>query len=165
MCPTMMKQTSLGCIDQFEYPNVEFQVPTSFVSLKSATELCIQQGKHLCSNTEWEVACSGPNLTRWSYGDQFDSTRCNHAAPTHDPGVKQSGHFEHCKTSEDVFDLTGNLWEWTSEGNLRGGNWNFSEGLGQCKSIASPAPHILSKEVGFRCCANDAEIIQLIQSQ
>ena len=131
--------------------------------METATLLCQQSGKHLCTNKEWETACSGPRLKRWSYGDEFNSTICNHASTQDESGKRNSGSFLDCKTEYNVFDMTGNLWEWTSEGNLRGGNWNFSEGMGQCRSIASPAPHILSREVGFRCCANQTEIVQLLE--
>ena len=88
---------------------------------------------------------------------------CAHGNANHKGGARPSGRYPNCHTPEGVFDMTGNLWEWTSSGHLRGGNWNFSEGLGQCQSVATPAKQIRYDEIGFRCCATVAEVEFMLQ--
>ena len=130
--------------------------------LEAAFQLCKTAGKHLCTETEWSDACSGLNRRRWSYGNTYDAQKCHHASQQYEGGARPSGHFSECHTPEGVSDMTGNLWEWNDSGILRGGNWNFSEGLGQCNSIARPAPHIHNDEIGLRCCATIKEAQALL---
>ena len=151
-CPTSMIATELGCIDQYEFPNQRNHTPKTDVTFAQASDLCREQGKHLCSNNEWLQACEGVQKRRWSYGNDYDLNACHHNAPLSAGGAIQSGSKSNCKTPNGVFDLTGNVWEWTADGQIRGGNWNFSEGMGQCISSAQPNPQHHSDEIGFRCC-------------
>lgn len=163
-CPTDMKANPHGCMDIFEFPNQLHSPPLHSIDLQSASIACSQIGKHLCTDREWTSGCSGQNHRRWSYGNTFSATRCNHASRLSAGGSRPSGSFADCVTPTGLYDLTGNLWEWSAEGHLRGGNWNFSEGMGQCKSKASPAPHIRNDEIGFRCCATIEEANTLLST-
>ena len=156
-CPSNMKSHPTGCVDEFEYPNIKGVKPTHSITLNEAKKLCLESGKHLCTASEWSIACQGSAKRRWSYGQEYNATQCHHASKLHQGGVKPAGLFEGCKTPEGVYDMTGNLWEWDAAGSLRGGNWNFSEGMGQCMSTAKPAPHIHNDEIGLRCCATIEE--------
>lgn len=156
-CPDDMQPHANGCVDQFEFPNKEGVKPTHSVTLTKAKDLCSEVGKHLCTASEWSTACQGPEKRRWSYGQKYSAKRCHHASKLHHGGVKPAGLFAECKTPEGIYDMTGNLWEWDASGSLRGGNWNFSEGMGQCLSTAKPAPHIHNDEIGLRCCATIQE--------
>ena len=162
LCPSDMRPYSTGCIDRYEYPNRKNTLPVHSVTLSSAQEACTNLGKHLCKDSEWTDACTGSGTRRWSYGNEFSSTTCHHAAQLHQGGAKPSGSFEDCQTPEGISDMTGNLWEWSNSGLLRGGNWNFSEGMGQCLSTAKPAAHIHNDEIGFRCCATIKESTLLL---
>ena len=133
------------------------------VNHKQALSLCQKQGKHLCSNIEWLRACEGKERRRWSYGNRYEAERCNHNADKSKRGPVPSGTFEGCHTPDLAYDLTGNLWEWTQEGAIRGGRWDFSEGMGQCRSFATPLPNRASREYGFRCCASTEELSSLLQ--
>ena len=161
-CPTDMNPHANGCIDRYEFPNQKNVIPIHSVSLGAAQEACTNLGKHLCEDTEWTDSCTGNGKRRWCYGNEYSSTQCHHAAKLHQGGAKPSGSFEQCKTSEGVYDMTGNLWEWSNSGLLRGGNWNFSEGMGQCLSTATPASQIHNNEIGFRCCATIKESTALL---
>ena len=156
-CPQNMIKHASGCIDQYEYPNEKDTTPTHSVTLSESVDLCLSVGKHLCTETEWSSVCTGDNNRRWSYGNEYDAKRCHHASQHYGGGALPSGSFERCKTPDEVYDMTGNLWEWNGSGILRGGNWNFSEGLGQCQSTAKPASHIHNDEIGLRCCATIKE--------
>ncbi|HOU90774.1 MAG TPA: hypothetical protein PLU22_06985 [Polyangiaceae bacterium] len=50
------------CIDQFEFPNLPCEYPTTWVRAQIAQELCVVEGKRLCDAHEWEGACAGAVL-------------------------------------------------------------------------------------------------------
>ena len=162
VCPNGMRPHAEGCIDQYEYPNEKNTPPQHSVSLHEAVDLCLSVGKHLCTQVEWSNVCTNSRRNRWSYGNEYDAKRCHHASQLYGGGALPSGSFTNCKTPNEVYDMTGNLWEWNDSGILRGGNWNFSEGLGQCQSMARPAPHIHNDEIGLRCCATIEEAQALL---
>lgn len=97
-------------------PNVQ---PWHTVTHAEAAEACEDVSWRLCTLDELRRACGGPDRSRYPYGSRFVSGRCNirdgyvpsdatmsTAAPT--------GHYERCVSAEGVFDLTGNVWEWTA---------------------------------------------------
>jgi len=50
------------CIDQFEFPNLPCEYPTTWVRAQIAHQLCAVEGKRLCDAHEWEGACAGAVL-------------------------------------------------------------------------------------------------------
>ncbi|MEO5927213.1 MAG: pilin [Patescibacteria group bacterium] len=82
-CPSGMvsiissKSGSLGsvpsfCIDEFEAPNIEGKLPYSAINEWEADWDCNQRGKRLCSLSEWQRACVGPQGTNlYGYGPKF----------------------------------------------------------------------------------------------
>jgi len=54
-------------------------IPWHFFGLTKAEAqgACAAAGKRLCTPTEWEQACHGPQLTVYSYGSTYDPTTCN----------------------------------------------------------------------------------------
>ncbi len=67
------------CVDRFEYPNVEGQVPQSWMTWHDVKSACESQGKRLCTESEWTFACEGIFMQPYPYGDGYhrDSTSCN----------------------------------------------------------------------------------------
>lgn len=163
-CPKDMAPIQKSCIDRYEYPNKAQRFPKVDVSIADAQALCRQQQKHLCTSQEWLDACEGPEGNRWSYGSQYDPSKCHHNAPDGLGKAQLAGLFADCQTTAGVFDLTGNVWEWTMEGEMYGGSWNFSSGMGQCRASAHPATGYKSHEIGFRCCASKEETLVLLNS-
>ena len=170
-CPhNMIAMSTNGinfCIDKYEYPNVYNATPVYDSNLAEAQSTCAQEGKHLCTDTEWLTACTENQSNRWAYGNQYTAGNCNDHSQENS-SVQQadaSGSFPDCKTPSGVMDMTGNLWEWTSvdntTGKIRGGGWNISAGLGQCRGSSNPHPTFHSADIGFRCCANVEEIKRL----
>lgn len=51
--------------------------PQGYISGIQATQACANAGKRLCEVDEWVLACRGPNLTRYPYGDQRKANVCN----------------------------------------------------------------------------------------
>ncbi len=66
-------------IDTYEYPNVAGQVPQSWMTWHDVKRACESQGKRLCTRSEWTMACEGPGMHPYPYGDGYhrDRTSCN----------------------------------------------------------------------------------------
>jgi hypothetical protein len=47
------------CIDQYEYPNKKDELPRVMVNFPQAQQLCADQGKRICTESEWTMACEG----------------------------------------------------------------------------------------------------------
>ncbi|MDP8254260.1 MAG: SUMF1/EgtB/PvdO family nonheme iron enzyme [Candidatus Alcyoniella australis] len=158
------------CMDIYEYPNHKGVEPRNYVNWHEAGELCAQQGKRLCTEDEWDRACSGVEGREYCYGDRLESSRCNWGGGDGQSGPRRpSGSFPECVTPEGIFDLNGNLSEWTStpfdqEGYrrmyiLRGGTSWWSDWYGQdCTSRHRHFPEEGTySDDGLRCCADPAQ--------
>lgn len=168
ICPNNMRPTSSGCMDQYEYPNLPNQIPLADTTFTQATQACQELGKHLCTDAEWYEACSNHHNTRWPYGNIYQERACNDhgwvESETHGSAA-HSGTFSKCHTSNELYDMSGNLWEWVDQngvGHLRGGGWQLSAGLGQCRSVITPAANYHAGETGFRCCTTLTETKALL---
>ena len=139
-------------------------IPWYPTTVAVAGAACAAAGKRLCTPEEWTLACRGPDDHNYSYGDLYVAHLCNgidafclsprqwcrrddgasfHCAP--------AGSFPDCTNGYGVYDINGNVWEYDSEGNARGGAYNCgdSEWLHQC-SQPMQAERVSAK--GFRCC-------------
>ena len=67
------------CIDKYEWPNKEGQVPQDWLTWYDAKRLATAAGKRLCTSHEWTLAAEGPDLHPLPYGDGYhrDKTKCN----------------------------------------------------------------------------------------
>jgi formylglycine-generating enzyme required for sulfatase activity len=169
-CPFPLVAQPGFCIDSFEHPGIPGQLPTGGLTFDESSAACVERGLHLCSATEWELACSGAQGRRWPYGDRYDPTTCNFGVAGRDDrndGVAlPSGSKPDCMTPEGVWDMSGNLWEWTvgpsGRGQIRGGGWNMNSGLGQCNFYTEGARDHAAPILGFRCCASPREAEALL---
>ena len=145
------------CVDVYEWPNRENAQPRAMVSQHEADDSCRTVGKHLCSLDEWQAACRGPDQSRYPYGNDYDVRYC----PAQQGGPSRSGRFPACRSYYGVYDLTGNLWEWTSTVNpshddfyqVAGGSWDGADNAVCGMSKYSFYPQNSYASVGFRCCA------------
>lgn len=152
------------CIDTFEFPNAACELPMVWTSPSQAKTICELQGKRLCSQIEWSVACRGDpeggKDRRYAYGDDLDLDVCHTKRPKR-PGcdthtaqrafascgtdTEPSGSFPACRSRFGVFDQHGNVAEIMmrrdAEGEivsqLKGSAW-FYEKL--AKEPGKPAP-------------------------
>jgi formylglycine-generating enzyme len=158
-------------------------VPQAHFSQLEAQAACAAAGKRLCSDEEWLAACRGPERTRYPYGSERRDGYCNdhgvsplrvlHGADEsldtfsmdamNDPRLNQvpgsvarTGQFGRCRNGLGVYDMVGNLHEWTSDprGTFRGGYYLDTsingEGCAYATKAHSAEYHDYS--VGFRCC-------------
>jgi formylglycine-generating enzyme required for sulfatase activity len=158
ICPDYMVRIGDFCIDVFEYPNTEGKIPTGSLQWSDAQEECESVGKRVCTEAEWTLACEGPEWNGYPYGATYQSGVCASKDTMLGGQLAKSGRHLKCQTSDGVFDMTGNLWEWvaldTGEGGvLRGGGSMLSAGLGRCRSRAFIREgDSTSIDVGTRCC-------------
>jgi formylglycine-generating enzyme required for sulfatase activity len=142
-------------------------VPTRKSSFDEAQQACEAAGYRLCTEREWTRACAGPGTPRkYAYGDVYDAERCNTASrTTTDAAPLPGGSHPRCVTPEGVFDLSGNVWEWTSGADrsgalreLRGGCF----GVGEDDDLVAciPEDHAFQPRdasfdgYGLRCCTS-----------
>ena len=164
--------------------------PQGYISGAQALAACGNAGKRLCTAAEWQRACQGPAPRKYPYGNDYKLQTCNEhskdgkyvsplnrlyngkpsydKATMNDPRINQmpdtlarAGAYDQCANSYGVFDMVGNLHEWTAEkvkgnGVFRGGYYNEAEingsGCAYKTSAHDFAYHDYS--TGFRCCAD-----------
>jgi len=143
------------CIDKYEYPNQRLEFPIHTTSWVEAFSSCIAEGKYLCSKDEWARACKGPDDLMFPYGTTYQVGVCN----TEGLGVVASGAFDRCVSGFGVYDMSGNVYEWTSSEQWRnllfGGLFRGSEFKASCDYGLSPLPTTRDEQIpyaGFRCC-------------
>ena len=158
--------------------------PQGHISRDEAEAACEASGKRLCRAAEWTKACEGTTPTLYPYGPRYRSGHCDDegvsslnllygSAPARDyrimndprlgtmaGTVARAGDFARCDSGYGVFDLVGNLHEWTAEpeGVFRGGYFLDTRVLGEgCRYATSGhAPTYRDYATGFRCCADPA---------
>ncbi len=162
------------------------KIPQGHISQKEAAAACQEAGKRLCTDDEWLKACRGKKPTTYPYGEEHKDGYCNdkgvssfnfyYAPPgeeapqsayswdnMNDPRLNQlkgtlakSGSFAKCKNSYKVYDMVGNLHEWTAApaGTFRGGYYLDTHKNGEGCDYRTTA-HVTSYHdysTGFRCC-------------
>lgn len=169
------------CIDRFEYPNRKGEYPIILVSWYEARDACKSEGKRLCSEDEWTFACEGEEATPYPNGYTRDADACIndrpwkqfHAealSPRNGKGAMQeldrlwqgepSGSRPSCKSKAGVYDMTGNVDEWTRSSVpgerpsvLKGGYWGPVRTRCRPATKAHGEDHMFYQQ-GFRCCAD-----------
>lgn len=169
------------CIDTYEFPNKKGGLPVVMQTWYDAKTTCESQHKRLCTDSEWTLACEGPERLPFPYGYERDASLCAIDKPSLKVDEKKlfskkhgreevarldqrepSGAREKCVSAYGVHDLTGNVDEWVVNetghpfrSSLKGGNW------GEYRNACRPATRGHAEgfryyQMGFRCCA-DAE--------
>ncbi len=145
------------CVDAYEYPNKAGEVPKDMVSQEQAASLCASEGKRLCYLEEWQAACKGREQNnRYSYGTSYIPSRCN----SNTKAVIRSGRRTQCRSWWGMYDMNGNLWEWTATKSKEkesafiaaGGTWSSNNQTRCTESSYSFYPQNQYPSVGFRCC-------------
>jgi len=146
------------CVDAYEFPNKHGEKPHNMVSQDAASRLCVSVGKRLCSVEEWQAACKGNSNAHYPYGSAYNQTKCaTDLKSAKEPG--RSGFKEHCRSWYGMYDMSGNVWEWTSTPAQReglflvaGGAWNTQNKSSCTETSYSFYPQNEYPFVGFRCC-------------
>jgi len=161
-CPAGMEPAKAGdkeiCVDVYEWPNKKGALPQSYVSLYQAMDSCFSVRKRLCSADEWTAACGGPERWKYTYGESYEWNACS----TRDSAAQKSGSRPECRSYYGVFDMSGNLAEWTSTpapqdksfNNVMGGFWTSGNQSRCADARYSYYPQNKHNPVGFRCCVD-----------
>ncbi|MBI3583174.1 MAG: SUMF1/EgtB/PvdO family nonheme iron enzyme [Nitrospinae bacterium] len=87
--------------------------PMSDVSYIEAEAYCKSMGKRLPTEEEWEKAARGTDGRIWPWGNKFEAGMAN-TLESKENGTIQSGSFPTDVSPYNVYDMAGNLMEWTS---------------------------------------------------
>jgi sulfatase modifying factor 1 len=158
-------------------------VPQAYISQVRAASACQLAGKRMCTDVEWLRACQGSTTTIYPFGNSPMPGICNDARTCHPAiqyfetsadwiwselghpcldqlpeGLDETGANPGCVSEDGVFDMMGNLHEWTAdpEGTFRGGYFvdTMINGPGcTYKTTAHGVSH-WDYSTGFRCCAD-----------
>jgi hypothetical protein len=167
------------CIDKFEYPNKLGEKPIVMKTWYEAADACKAQGKRLCGDSEWTLACEGQERLPYPYGYERNSQACNIDKPhpevneaamgnplTRDAEVarlwqgENSGSRESCVSPYGAMDMTGNVDEWVVnesgmpyKSGLKGGYWGPVRD--RCRPMTTAHyEQFVFYQIGFRCCAD-----------
>lgn len=159
------------CIDRYEWPNVKGELPPIGMTYWEAKSLCESVDKRLCTISEATLACEGPERKPYPYGYERDDTACNIDRPSADPKTSRdkwpdvyrgvpSGSMERCVSDYGVYDMTGNVDEWTHNESgkpfvsaLRSGYWGPVRA--RCRPVTYVhGPEFSFYQIGFRCCSD-----------
>src|SRR3990167_5427190 len=157
-------------------PIADDDFPMSDVSYIEAEAYCKSIGKRLPTEEEWEKAARGTDGRIWPWGNKFEIGMAN-TVESKENGTVQSGSFPTDVSPYGVYDMAGNLMEWTSSwyeaypGNklerpqfgkgykvIKGGTWSAPSILfsrAAQRHPVRPTENNHSHRYGFRC-AKDA---------
>jgi hypothetical protein len=150
-------------------------LPWADLTYAEASAACQAANLRLCTESEWQRACTTSAASPCTWGKL---TSCNTYVPTacngndldgipggaDDDVVLQTGGLAMCAANwpvTDIFDLSGNLKEWSSRGAgtnaLRGGSYmDPADGIRCQVSAVVGADDWKSAQAGFRCCSSTA---------
>lgn len=170
------------CMDRFEFPNQKGVLPIDGINYETAVNMCKSVNKRLCTEQEWEYACTNGITTPFPYGQFYNRGTCNDDksnyivvpwekmnTPEWPAIVKRlnkdklevSGNRPLCKTNDGAFDIIGNAAEIVENKNrpygfaVKGGFFYgaFGNSSPTCGfSNFSHAKGFSSYEFGTRCC-------------
>ncbi len=87
--------------------------PVIFVTWDDAVAYCENVGERLPIEAEWEKAARGTDGRLWPWGNQWDPTRAN----TMEGGIGYTvpvGSYPNGVSPYGLYDMSGNVWEWTA---------------------------------------------------
>jgi len=77
------------CIDTYAWPNKKGERPEVMNRFHQAEIKCAAVGKRMCTESEWTLACEGPEAKPFPYGYVRDANKCNGDHPWDQPNMKK----------------------------------------------------------------------------
>ncbi len=166
------------CMDRYEYPGTPGAQPRVLVDYFEAEKLCKSEGKRMCKEDEFYLACEGPEHWPYAWGHVRHPSPCNIDRPYYmvdwQKWAKGGNHIveearrldqalpigsSKCWSAYGVHDIAGNVDEWTTarpgrdlQGSLMGGYWGPVQNA--CRYVTTVhGPEFMFYQIGFRCCS------------
>ena len=171
------------CMDTYTWPNEKGARPEVMNKFHQAQVKCAAVGKRLCTESEWTLACEGPEMLPFPYGYTRDTNKCHGDMEWDSPDMKKvaqrdpeelarlwkgvrNGSQPECVSPYGVADLPGNTDEVTQsesydEAGFKGKYDSIHSGGPWYKGVRNQCrPKIYTHDegfyyyfLGFRCCA------------
>ncbi len=149
-------------------------VEPALASWTESDAACQKAGKRLCTEEEWTAACTGtPPIDEnkngqfaddnvegnmYPYGSFYEVGVCRDQEDKYKGKAGKTGSLEKCRTPSGIFDLAGNIGEWTGTtketAGLMGGHNSSGERAACNQRSASFGIGNRNMTTGFRCCAD-----------
>jgi hypothetical protein len=171
------------CMDTYAWPNQKGARPEVMNRFHQAQVKCAAVGKRLCTESEWTLACEGPEMLPFPYGYVRDTNKCHGDVEWDSPDMNKvakrdpeelarlwkgvrSGSQPECISAYGVADLPGNNDEIVQSESFNdpgfrgkfdsihtGGPW-YKGVRNQCRpKIYTHDEGFYYYFLGFRCCA------------
>lgn len=159
-------------IDQYEVTNEQYgnfrhdhkflpdkaKHPVTGVSWHDANTYCKSQNKRLPTEEEWEKAARGTDGRDYPWGKNFKADKLN-SVEANIGTTTPAGKYETGKSVYGVYDMSGNVREWTDswhdEGRIyrivRGGGYIDDEDSVYTFTTRKSIPEDAKEYIGFRC--------------
>lgn len=152
------------------------QLPVTNINAIQASQFCEWLGRQLPTELEWERAARFTDGRLWPWGSQPPTDELAYFYNDMNTSLSPVGQFENGKSEEGIYDLAGNVWEWTRSaydfGNpdwknstsetpislsVRGGDFQTNPETAMSGTIAyryEAAPYFGDSARGFRCVSH-----------
>jgi hypothetical protein len=157
------------CIDRDEYTPANASLPMGNASWTEARQVCEQQNKRLCMESEWEFACEGEQMVPYTTGYVRDAEACNFdKGSLVDPQTHKlrdqrepSAKLDRCVSPFGVRNMSGNVDEWVWRDRtagpwrsaLKGGWWMAARE--RCRPATTAHGETYRElQTGVRCCGD-----------
>lgn len=150
--------------------------PVTGITALQAAQFCSWLGRRLPNELEWERVARGPNSALWPWADGLPPTS-DHANFLTITSSAPVDNYPLGQSVEGVFNLVGNVWEWTASydqsdnydsNNMWSGNWreldagkwlimrgsSYKDDLYAVTERLGRNPLSTSEHIGFRCAAD-----------